>query len=142
MKRKPKAVFDTNIFVSGIIFGGNPRAILELARDGGIKLFTSKPLLLELSQKLKVKFRWRDSEIKDVIEGIVKYVQVVEPKRKVDVIKSDPSDDKILECALEAKVDFIVSGDKKHVLSLKKFKKTAVVSAKDFLDLYYGKKKQ
>lgn len=140
MKHKPKVVFDTNIFVSGIIFGGNPRALLELARDRQIELFTSKPLLFELSQKLKAKFRWRDLAIQDVIEGIKKYVTVVEPKKKVIVIKSDPSDNKVLECALEAETDFIVSGDKKHLLSLKSFKKTAIISAKDFLDLYYVKK--
>lgn len=140
MKHKPKVVFDTNIFVSGIIFGGNPRALLELARDRQIELFTSKPLLFELSQKLKAKFRWRDLEIQDVIEGIKKYVTVVEPKEKVIVIKSDPSDNKVLECALEAETDFIVSGDKKHLLSLKSFQKTPIISAKDFLDLYYVKK--
>lgn len=139
MKRKPSAVFDTNVFVSGIIFGGNPRASLELARAKEITLFTSKPLLFELSRKLRAKFRWSDGEIKDVIEGILKYVTVVDPKKKVIAIKSDPSDNKVLECAQEA--DFIVSGDKKHVLSLKKFKNVRIVSAKEFLDLYYGKGK-
>lgn len=138
---KPKAVFDTNIFVSGIIFGGNPRTSLELARAGEINLFTSKSLLFELSQKLKKKFRWRDNEIKDVIEGIGKYVTVVEPSKEVTIIKSDPSDNKVLECALESKVEFIVSGDKRHLLSLGKFKNIPIVSAKEFLDLYYGKKK-
>lgn len=141
MKRKLKAVFDTNIFVSGIIFGGNPRASLELARAREITLFTSKPLLFELSQKLKVKFSWSDEEIEDVLNGIKKYVTVVEPKEEIKVIKSDSSDNKVLECALAVNADFIVSGDIKHVLSLKKFRKTSIVSTKSFLDLYYGKKK-
>src|SRR3989344_7156966 len=140
MKLKPKVVFDTNIYISGILFGGNPRACLFLAREGAILLFTSNALLFELSQKLNQKFKWQEQEIKDLLLGIKKYSTVVKPQTQLDVIKMHPPDNRILECAQEAKVDYIISGDKKHVLPLKKFRNIPIVSAKDFLDEFYNKK--
>lgn len=140
MASKPKVVFDTNILISAIIFGGNPKTCLELARSGKLELYTSKPLLLEFAQKLKVKFKWDDQDINDVIEGIAKFAQITEPKLKITLIKKDPPDNRVLECALEAKVDYIVSGDKKHILSLKKFKNTLILSSTQFLKNYYETK--
>lgn len=140
MKPKLKVVFDTNIYVSGLLFGGNPRACLLLAREGVILLFTSNSLLFELSQKFNQKFKWQEPEIKDLLLGIKKYSTVVEPQTRLNVIKNDPPDNRVLECAIQAKVNYIISGDKKHLLSLKKFKDIPIVSAKDFLDEFYGKK--
>ncbi len=138
MRSNPKVVFDTNIFISGIIFGGNPRTCLELARNGEIRLFESRALLLELALKLKSKFKWTDVDVKEVIEGVSKFAEVVDPKQKLAIIKADPPDNRVLECALEAKADFIISGDKKHLLSLKKFQNIPIITAKNFLQDFYG----
>jgi uncharacterized protein len=135
----PKVVFDTNIFISAVLFGGNPRQCLELARAGKIELYVSRDILVELSQKLQEKFGWSRIDVNELIEGLVKFAKLIEPKRKVDVIKSDPSDNMILECGISADADFIVSGDKKHLLSLKKFREIPLVSSKQFLDRWYGK---
>lgn len=136
---KLKVVFDTNIYISALIFGGNPRNCLELARHGEAELFTSGVILLEISQKLKNKFKWKDQEVFDVIEGLSKFIKKVTPREKLSVIKADPTDNKILECAKEAKADFIVSGDVKHLLFLKNFGKIKIVNAKQFLDIFYKK---
>lgn len=132
-KRIPKVVFDTNIYISGIIFGGNPRTCLEMARSGEVKLYTSKSLLLELAKKLKGKFDWTDEGVKEVIVGISKFAEIVEPKDEVDLIKKDLSDNRVLEVAKEVKGDFIISGDKKHLLPLKKFEGIKIISAADFI---------
>ena len=137
MKPKRKAVFDTNIYLSAILFGGNPRTCLELARGGEIELFVSRAILLELAQKLQGKFLWNKEEIEEVIEGLIMIAQVISPGEKVTIIKAEPKDNRILECALEAQADYIVSGDKRHLLSLKKFKGIAIVSAADFLEIFY-----
>jgi putative PIN family toxin of toxin-antitoxin system len=128
-----KVVFDTNIFISAIVFGGNPRACLEMARGGKIRLFTSRSLLLELVKNLRDKFEWTEPEVKEVILGISKFTEIIEPKIKVDLIKKDPTDNRVLEVARETKADFIISGDKRHILPLKKFEKTKIISAADFL---------
>lgn len=139
MQNKIKAVFDTNIYISAIIFGGNPRQCLELARDDKIILFLSKPILLELSSKLQIKFKWEKDEVEEVIRGLSYFTKIIEPKIEMNFIKEDKADNRILEAALEAKVDFIVSGDKKHLLSLKKFKNVSIVSSKEFLDNFFKK---
>lgn len=139
MSYKLKVVFDTNIYISAILFGGNPRQILELAREKGIELFVSKSILLETAEKLRDKFGWEEYEIEEVIEGISKFAKVVSPKKKVNTIRDDIEDNAILECALEGSVDIIISGDKKHLLSLGKFKNIPIVSAKQLLDIIYQK---
>lgn len=139
MAAKVRVVFDTNIFISAIIFGGNPRVCLELARNKEIKLLTSKPILLELSKKLKEKFKWTEPEVAEIIEGIGKFTNIVEPKVKINVIKKDPKDNRILECAREGKADYIVSGDKKHILALHRFERIEILSAQEFLNLFYKK---
>lgn len=140
MARKIKAVFDTNIFISAIIYGGNPRTCLELARIKEIKLITSRSILLELARKLKEKFEWENSKIADVVEGIGKFAEVVEPNEQIDLIRQDPEDNRVLECAKEGKANYIISGDKKHILSLKQFKGIEIVSAQEFLGLFYKKR--
>lgn len=82
---------------------------------------------------------WPEEEIKDLIEGLSVFVKIVSPRKKVTLIKAAPADNRILECALEAKADYIISGDKKHLLSLGTFKNIPILSAKHFLDdLYRG----
>lgn len=139
MQTKIKVVFDTNIYISAVIFGGNPRQCLELARTGEVRLYTSKAILLELSKKLLKKFDWNKREVAELIEGIAKFAKIVSPKQKLATIKSDPSDNIFLECAQEARVDYVVSGDKKHILPLKKFKSIEIIPAKTFLDIFYHK---
>lgn len=139
MTDAPKVVFDTNIYLSAILFGGNPKGCLELARTDDTALFVSKAILAEVSSKLQQKFLWEEQLIKDVVEGIAVFARLVVPKEKITVIKEDPSDNRILECAVESHADFIVSGDKKHLLSLKFYKGIPIVSAKEFLDYFYHK---
>lgn len=136
MKPNLRVVFDTNVFISAIIFGGNPRVCLELAREGKIQLVTSSAILLESAKKLNEKFGWSQEEIEEVIEGIGVFAEIVSPKEHLQIVKKDEADNRILECAAEGKTDFIVSGDKRHLLPLKKFKKIPIVSPAKFVRLY------
>lgn len=137
MKHKTGVVFDTNIYISAVLFGGNPRTCLELARNKEIQLFTSKKILVELATKLSKKFHWAEEDIHNVIEGILVFANLVKPKQTINFIKDDPKDNNILECAVQGKVDYIISGDKKHLLSLKEFRNIPIITAKTFLDLFY-----
>ncbi len=135
MSDRLKVVFDTNIYISAIVFGGPPQICLEAAHGGKIELCTSKAILLELSNKLREKFGWSEEDIKEVLVGISKFVQVTTPKISVAVIKDNPADNRILEAVLEAQADFLVSGDKKHILPLKTFRKAKIITAAEFLNL-------
>ena len=130
-----KVVFDTNIFISGIIYGGSPLLCIDFARERKFDLYVSKKIILELAIKLREKFGWEDRKVNIVIHNIFTYSQVVEPKATIDLIKKDPSDNKILDVAKEVGADFIISGDKKHVLPIKKFEKTDIITASEFIKL-------
>lgn len=106
---------------------------LEMARMGEIKLFTSKALLLELARTLREKFDWSEKDIRGVIVGISKFAEIVTPKRRFNLIKKDRKDNKVLETAFEAKADFIISGDKRHILSLGRFRETKILLAAEFI---------
>lgn len=137
--KPPKVVFDTNIFISAILFGGNPLRCLELSREGKIIVVTSKAILLELAEKMNKKFDWGEEEVRDLIEGIAKFAEILEPKEKIDLIKKDPSDNRVLEVAKEAQADFIISGDKKHILPLRMFEGTRILTAADFIKQFSSK---
>ena len=66
---------------------------------------------------------------------VANYSQITEPKIKVNVIKEDPSDDKVLECALSCKAEFIISGNK-HLLELGEYKGIKILTPKEFLELF------
>ena len=134
---RPKVVFDTNIFISAIIFVWNPRTCLELARQEKIDLYSSREIFFELAQKLKNKFDWNDEEVTELLQGLSRFIRVVNPKEKIFIIKNDPTDNKILECAKTEDLKYIVSGDIKHLLALGNFEKIKIVNAKGFLDMFY-----
>ncbi|MCK4224181.1 MAG: putative toxin-antitoxin system toxin component, PIN family [candidate division Zixibacteria bacterium] len=128
-----KAVYDTNIIVSGIIARGRPYILLNLVYNHLVELFVSPALLEEYETVLKrPKFKPFHQEIPKLLDFIKEHAKVIKPKIKVDRIPEDLADNRILECALEGKVDYIVTGNKKHS-PFKEFEKIKVVDPGEFL---------
>jgi putative PIN family toxin of toxin-antitoxin system len=125
--------------VSGTLWGGTPRQILDLARAGRLHLCTSTALLLELAEVLgRSKFADRVSQYGDVqflLDGYAALVEVIEPGHTSPVISADPDDDHVLACALAASADYIVSGDR-HLLDLGTCAGISILNAADFLTAY------
>lgn len=132
----PKTVLDTNVLVSALHFGGNPDLILRLSRGRTKRfdLFLSPFILNELARILTDKFYWSNLKIEKATQLLVKWGDVVSTKKSISVIPSDETDNRILECAVKAKADFIVSGDK-HLLGLKKYEDIRVVTPAQFLKI-------
>jgi len=133
-----RVVLDTNIYLSGIIFGGNCRHILDLMIKKKIRVITSPAILLEISQKLKQKFKWSQNQIFRVIKTLIKSTKVIQPKIKIRAVKMDKSDDKIIEAAIAGKANYIVSGDQ-HLLKIKQYQKIKIVTPTEFLSIYLKK---
>ncbi len=113
-----RVVLDTNVLVSAVLFGGPPRQILEGAIAGTFDCFLSLALLDELRDVLqRPKFGLSAQTAWTVAEELSAVCEIVSPTQRLEVIEVDPDDNRVLECALEAKVDFIVSGDT-HLLQL------------------------
>ena len=133
MIKKVRVVLDTNIYLSAIIFGGKPREILNLARKKQFQLFTSPSILLEVTRKLEEKFNWQEEQVKIVIKALVGFANIVQPSQKLDVVKKDQTDNKILECAEKAKAEYVITGDR-HLLNIKKWKSTEILKPSEFIE--------
>jgi putative PIN family toxin of toxin-antitoxin system len=131
-----RVVADTNIYVSAYNFGGTPSRILELAQEGQLILFVSQPILQELAGVLRRKFAWSEDLASRTVSNILRFAHLVTPRHKLTVIE-DPGDNRILECAVEARADIIVTGDR-HLLKLKTFQGTTILTARQFLRVVQG----
>ena len=130
-----RVVFDTNIFISAFVVPGSQgeQAFL-LARHKRFYLYTSVPILTETAQKLREKFNQSEQDIKEALRIISRASEVVRPAIELEVLEDVP-DNRILECALEARADLVVTGDR-HLLKLKKFQSIPIVRLADFLRMF------
>ena len=131
-----KVVLDTNILISALGWLGNSRWIIGQIIDKKLNLAISLDILDEFhGVAARLKFEFSEEEITDFIDSIMEVAELVVPVEKLEIIKDDPSDNKILECAIEARVDYIISGDR-HLLKLKEFKGIKIVTAAQFLTIF------
>ena len=132
-----KVVADTNIYISAILFEGKPEKIRKLVREKKIKLLISEVILAEIAGILKRKFNWADWQISQTIGSIKAITTLVTPKQTLKAIRKHDSDNRILECAVEGKAQYIISGDKHHLLPLKKYQGIKILLPAEFLKLYH-----
>ena len=130
-----KVVLDTNVYISGVLFGGKSETIRSLVKEGRIIILVSEEILAELAGVLKRKFNWLDWQISELIEDIRAFATLVTPAFHLSIIKKDDQDNRFLECAIEGKAKYIVSGDKRHLQSLKKYKEIEILSPDRFLEM-------
>lgn len=125
---------DTNIYISALIFAGLPRQLLLPAEDGRIRLYISEAIHQELRRVLHGKFAWSEREIDETSRQLAGCTELVRPSETLDVIKDDPDDNRVLECAVAAGSRFIVSGDN-DLLRLGQFRNIRIVKVADFMKL-------
>ena len=133
---KVKVVVDTNVFISGLNFAGKPGEILELLIRDEIEVYISPFILSELESILRGRFEWADEQVNRVLDMIKAKAIEVKPDLRLSVIKEKDADNKILECAIEGKVDYIISGDKRHILPLREYEGIRILSPDGFLRLW------
>jgi len=131
-----RAVLDTNIFISGILWDGIPGKILDAARDDKFQLVISLECIYELHRVLN---EFRNIPAIDTIAEFwtrlaVSNSLIALPQIRFSEIKDDSDDNKFLDAAVAGKAQYIVSGDR-HLLKLKGFKGIKVVKPADFLEL-------
>ncbi|MBI4652420.1 putative toxin-antitoxin system toxin component, PIN family [Candidatus Desantisbacteria bacterium] len=131
-----RIVLDTNIYISAILFGGKPEELLKLARAGKVGLLISENIKNEIAEILKRKFKFNDLQISEILEDIDSVSTLIIPNIILNIIKKDDEDNKILECAIEGKVNYIISGDH-HLLELKEYQKIKILKITEFLDVFY-----
>jgi putative PIN family toxin of toxin-antitoxin system len=134
-----RAVADTDTVVSGLLWTGAPRALLIAARAGKLSLYTSATLLDELFDVLtRAKFTKRVTASNMSVERLVRrnaqFAQRVIPASIDPVILADPDDDQVLACAIAARADLIISGDR-HLRDIQSHQGIRIVSTGEALRL-------
>lgn len=129
-----KIVCDTNTLVSGFLWRGNEFRLLSAVLDRKVVLFSSPELLSEFVRVLSYEklrpFVANPGELSEKLESMAVFVG---PNEAVEIVKEDPQDNRGLECALAANVDFIVSGDR-HLLKLRTFHGMPIVTTNAALE--------
>ena len=110
-----RAVLDTNVVLSALLWGGVPRQLLDAAAQRHIELASSPALLAELRKalaypKFTAQITKRGTAFTDAIDGYASLVAIVSPSSVPRVVR-DCDDDHVIACAVAAKADVIVSGD-------------------------------
>lgn len=134
-----RIVPDTNIIISSVFWSGKPYKVISLGLEGEYQLITSPEIIDETVDKLRNKFQFPEDKIKEQTNILLSLFHLVSPITKLDIVR-DKSDNKIIECALDGKADFIVTGDP-DLLSMKNFKSIKIMNADEFLKFYYSLKK-
>lgn len=131
---KSRAVLDTNILISGLLYGGKPQQIIDLLIEDRFIAVVSPILIAELQDVLAKKFKFSDERLSQVESEIDELFQLVHPNIIVDA-QRDQDDNRVLEAALEGRCDFIVTGDI-ELLNLKVFRGITILTPSQFLEKF------
>ncbi len=133
-----RVVLDTNVIVSGLNFPGNERLVLELARRGRFELCLSSFVLEEGAGVLTRKFGWEEENTHRAIEMLRDAANIIDPQQVPQVIEGNEADNRILGCAVEASADYLVTGDRRHLLPLGEHGGIRILNAPRFLSALEG----
>jgi putative PIN family toxin of toxin-antitoxin system len=97
-----------------------------------IPIFSSQEIIEEYKEILARDFDYKEQEIGEILEKILQFLTLVTPSKKIDIVKEDVDDNKIIECALESRAEYIISYDK-HLLKLKEFQGIKIVQPEEAL---------
>ncbi|MFQ5441137.1 MAG: putative toxin-antitoxin system toxin component, PIN family [Thermodesulfobacteriota bacterium] len=128
-----RAIIDTNVFVSSF-FGGNPRGVIDLWRDGRVTLCLSNDILDEYFEVLKRVGLEDEEELGELLALFSRGFNIVFTTKtpEIEVVDGDPDDDKFVECAVALKAEAIISGDK-ALVALRQYLSIEIQTPAEFL---------
>src|SRR5262249_4940684 len=130
---KLRVVVDTNVFVSAFLHPDRPIfQIIQQAAERRYRLLISPALIQELGRVLREEFGIEERSRVRRLKVLIRAAEMVIPGKTLEVIREDPADNRILECAVEGSADLIVSGDQ-HLRGLKSHQGIPIVRPIDFL---------
>ncbi len=129
------AVLDTNVIISGVLFGGDPARVLFKAAQGEFDFLISDAILEELTGVLRrPKFKLPTTFVEQLRAELSHSTRLIVTHSTLKAVKKDPDDNRILECAVDGKAGYIVTGDG-DLLELEKFRKIQIVTPTAFLGM-------
>ncbi len=108
-----RVILDTNVFVSGVFFGGPPYHILRAWRDGKLQLVISEEIIAEYRRVGSILAKqFPGVDLNPILEIVTVVADLVQAPALPTQVCDDPDDDKFLACALAGKTRMIISGDR------------------------------
>ena len=129
-----KVVIDTNVFVSSF-FGGNPRKVVDLWKQGKLTLCLSKEIISEYTAVLNRIGLENQKELKEILALFARGLHSVFAGKTplLKIVNDDPDDDKFIECAVALKAHYIISGDK-ALKEVSEYMGIKILNPKEFLN--------
>ena len=137
-----RIVLDTNVLISAFLSRtGTPYQVFELTRTSDMALIMSRAVFQELERvirypHLRSHANYSDNQVERFLRGIDQISVWVSVDQTLAAITNDESDNRLLELAVAGKARYIITGDKRHLLPLRRFQGIEVVSPTEFLALH------
>ena len=119
--------------VSALNFPGNERLVLELALRGRFEFYLSRFILEEVAGVLVRKFGWGEERTTEAVLVLETAANLIEPPRLPEVIEGGHADNRVLDCAVAASADYLITGDRRHLLPIGEHRGARIVNAPRFL---------
>jgi putative PIN family toxin of toxin-antitoxin system len=130
-----KIIIDTNVFISGVFFGGYPRKILSAIVHGLLSATATAEIVDEYVEIVQEMIGRKQGHLNlELLVTLIDKMEIIEPVTHIEICR-DPDDDKFIGCAKDANAVYIVSGDK-DLLVLKQFENIQIITAKEFCEQY------
>ena len=129
-----RITLDTNVLISSLIVpGGSADQVVDLIRGKRVELVLSPFILDELTRVLTFKFKLPSRAVRRAVRRIERLSVIIRPDIVIESIKQKQDDNRILECAVSGKVDYLITGDKKHILPLGFIRGIPIITITEFL---------
>ena len=128
-------VLDTNVLISATLWGnGSAQKTLSKLIEKKVTIFTSNALIAEYYKVVMRDFNYSEDKTTAIVENFLSIVKIVETKEILNIVKDDPDDNKVLECAVASSSTYIVTYDK-HLLNLKEFRGIKIIKPEEIINL-------
>ncbi len=129
-----RIVLDTNVFISSF-FGGNPRTIIDLWKDGRLTLCLSQDIFDEYIEVLRRLGLDNTPELEELLKLFATGFHIVFTTRTPEIhVVADADDDKFIACAQALKAGCVVSGDK-ALVDVRLYQGIRIVTPREFLEI-------
>ena len=130
-----KIIVDTNVVISGTFFKGKPRDIIIAIANNLFDVYASPEIIAEYKEIMDEMIERKQGTIdRNVLNYFISKLNIIETKSDVKICR-DPDDNKFINCALDSKSLYIVSGDK-DLLSIGKYKDIEIITVFEFCEKY------
>ncbi len=128
-----KLVLDTNVLISATLWDNSvSHKLLIKLIENNVELFTTLDIINEYKKAVMRDFQYGEEKVNEIIEKLLSFMKLIERSSKIEFIKEDPDDNKILECAMDSGSEYILSYDN-HLLKIQEYEGINILRPDDFI---------